>query len=168
MELRRIAPRLFGAWQTRDMGERDDHAILKRLYLMPECEREATNYLCERADGMVFIEHAMGAQWGISRAQNGRINDDFSDGDVDFEDEEHRLSYVFERFTALSVNRSFAERLTYQVQNRFQVNKFPYGMEAFSAVSDFDYVKLWGGLTGFMSAFGINRNDNDAVLELVN
>ncbi|KAH7628210.1 hypothetical protein B0T09DRAFT_268102 [Sordaria sp. MPI-SDFR-AT-0083] len=94
------------------MGDHDDHAILKRLYLMPECEREAMNYLCGRADGMVFIEHAMDAQWGISRAQNGRINDDFSDGDVDFEDE-------------------------------FQVDKFPYGMEAFSAVSDFDYVKLW-------------------------
>lgn len=78
---------VFGAWQTRDMGDHDDHAILKRLYLMPECEREAMNYLCGRADGMVFIEHAMDAQWGISRAQNGRINDDFSDGDVDFEDE---------------------------------------------------------------------------------
>ncbi|KAK3948901.1 hypothetical protein QBC32DRAFT_220920 [Pseudoneurospora amorphoporcata] len=124
----------------RDWVDCSTRTILERLYNMPKCEREATNYLCGRVDGNVFIEHAMGVRWGNLRAQNEGIlyNSIYGDEEIDFEDEEHRLSC--------------------------KVDKFPYGMEPFSAVSDLDYVKLWGGLTGFMSAFGINPHDRDAVL----
>lgn len=39
---------------------------------------------------------------------------------------------------------------------------FPYGEDHFPPVSDIDFVKPWGGLKGFMLAFGIDPHDSDA------
>lgn len=41
---------------------------------------------------------------------------------------------------------------------------FPYGKDPFPPVSDIDFVKRWGGLHGFMLAYGINPNDSDAIV----
>ena len=41
---------------------------------------------------------------------------------------------------------------------------FPYGKDPLTPVSDIDFVRPWGGVKGFMLAYGINPQDNDAIV----